>query len=140
MDEQARETERMKWTREYELLLAAVENKPLVRLDAHIKYLDEYFLRWLGFCRVETVAPHTLVDNGLFFVIEAVSAVVGKDVGCLEASEYARIVQAWKYYRDSLATLRRHPQKVKIEAEKSYLKLKGFADTVMERPTRGTLK
>jgi hypothetical protein len=133
MDDQDREAGRSKWTREYEVLLSTVGSEPLSRLKTHVEYLDEYFLRWLGFCRLETVAPHTLVDNSLFFVVEAASAVTDADVGRLAEPEDAPIVQAWKNYQDSLVTLRKHPQRVKVEAESSYVKFKTFANTFRER-------
>jgi hypothetical protein len=136
MDEQARNAERSKWTLEYERLLSSVANEPIARLKAHVEYLDEYFLRWLGFCRLETAAPQILVDNSLFFVVEAASAVAREDVERLDEAIDAPIAQAWKNYQNSLVTLRKNPQRVKIEAETSYLKFKAFAATCQARHSK----
>jgi hypothetical protein len=126
MKEQVPESERSKWKREYELLLSTVKNDPMTRLQAHTEYLDEYILRWLGFCRLETAAPQTLVDNSLFFVVEAASEVAGTDVVYLVEAKYAPIVQAWKNYQDSLVLLRKYPERVKTDAEISYRRFKAF--------------
>jgi len=127
MNVMTRWAQRNKWEREYVKLLSQIGDEPILKVEAHVKYLDEYFLRWLGFCRLETIAPQSLTDNSLFLVVEAASKIADVDITRLTEKKEP-LKQAWAEYQKSLVNLRRCPQTVKIESEQSYLKLKIFAD------------
>lgn len=111
-------------------LLAEVGDDPLARVRSHVKKLDEYLLRWLGFCRLETAAPESLTDNALFLVVEAASRVARKDLARLEIPRRHALRGTWLEYEDSLIELRKCPQTIKAEAEQTYRKFKAFTDAL----------
>jgi hypothetical protein len=119
-----------RWKREYSLLLAEIGSDPLLRVQDHVKRLDEYFMRWLGFCKLDSAAsPQFLTDNALFLVLEAASNIAARDVDQLVLPEKETLSCAWREYFSSLLKLRKCKQAILTEAEGSYLKLKIFADT-----------
>lgn len=129
MNKITRWTQKRQWEQKYTTMLSQIGDKPAVRVEAHAKNLDEYWLRWLGFCRLETVAPQSLIDNALFLVVEAASKIAGGDIAKLEHSKEASVRQSWNEYEKSLIGLRKvSPKTVKNEAEESYLKFKAFVD------------
>jgi hypothetical protein len=119
-----------RWKREYVSLLAEVGNDPLLRVQNHVKRLDEYFTRWLGFCKLDSAAsPQFLTDNALFLVLEAASTIAERDVNQLVLPEKEALSRAWREYFGSLLELQECKEAILTEAENSYLKLKTFADT-----------
>lgn len=128
MDEQARSAQRLRRQEEY-LLLLPINDGPIPRVKAHIANLDEYFLRWLGFCRLETLAPQELTESGLFIAIEAATGIADVDVTRLTGPKTEQTKRAWAEYLYALDTLRRSPHTVKAKAEECYLLLRAFAET-----------
>jgi hypothetical protein len=128
MNEHARSEQKLRWQKEYLLLLSPIKDEPMPRVRAHIGNLDEYFLRWLGFCRLETQAPQELTESGLFTAIEAATGIAGADVARLTGPKTQQTKKAWAEYLHALDTLRRSPRAIKAGAEQCYLQLKAFAE------------
>src|SRR2546428_13490224 len=105
-----------RWEREYQQLVPSMPNEPIARVKAHLTYLNEYFIRWLGFCALERANPEELANNDLLFVIEGASKVADADVGRLKYPGAESTKQAWQEYKSSLAELRDNLQKIKTEA------------------------
>jgi hypothetical protein len=135
MDEQARSEQKLRWQKEYLLLLSPIKDEPMPRVKAHIDNLDEYFLRWLGFCRLETQAPQELTEGGLFIAIEAATGIADIDVARLIGPKTEQTKQAWTDYLHALDTLRRSPRTIKTRAEQCYLQLRAFAEAFRQLET-----
>jgi hypothetical protein len=119
---------RKKWAHEY-LTMRKLGDEPLHRVKAHLENLDEFWLRWLGFCRQPTFDAKWLIDNDLFNVVVAVSEIAGEDVAKLDEAIADRLLLAWHEYEESLADLPKSPpEKMKSDAENSYLKFKAFVE------------
>jgi len=134
MKKQQTSAERIQWELNYNEMLAKISSEPLPRVHAHAKNIDEYFLRWLGFCRLETKNLQSLTENNLFVVVEAASNVAHLDVSRLPEQEKIQVWKAWEDYQKSLAGLKSCLQTIKSEAEHSYIKFKLFADIVRKLP------
>jgi hypothetical protein len=116
-------TQRRQWEKSYDGMLSQVANIPEKKVEFHIKHLDEYLLRWLGFCRLETKAPQSLIDNQLFLVVEAATIVAGKDMATMGLAEQ----QAWQKYQESILALPKcRVELIKESAEQAYLHFKEF--------------
>jgi len=104
-------------------MLLKVENTPAKRIAFHVSNLDEYLLRWLGFCRLETKAPESLIDNQLFLVVEAATRVAAGDLTTFGLAEK----RAWQKYYESIAALPKcQTRLIKESAEQAYLYFKEF--------------
>lgn len=120
--------QRRQWEKQYTQTLSQATHSPAGRIKFHVKSLDEYVLRWLGFCRLETKAPGSLISNQLFLVVEAATKVAGNDV---EATSNPTEKQAWKKYRDAVAELRKCDEHlIKEKAEQVYSRFKEFAGMI----------
>ena len=118
------------WEKKYAAMLSQAAHIPADKIRFHVKSLDEYLLRWLGFCRLETKAPQSLIDNQLFLVVEAATNVASKDV---EAADNQAERQAWEKYRDAVAALRKCGVRlIKEKAEQAYLYFKEFVSVVQD--------
>lgn len=126
----ARWTQRREWEKKYAAMISQIENMPAQRIKCHVKYLDEYWLRWLGFCRLETIAPRSLINNQLFLVVEAASKIAGKELKSLSVvSQNNLALNAWNKYQASVSVLRKCPTNaIKENAELAYLDFKTFAE------------
>jgi hypothetical protein len=119
--------QRRQWEKNYAAMLLKVGNIPAKRIEFHVNNLDEYLLRWLGFCRLETKAPESLIDNQLFLVVEAATKIAGKDVAAMGLAEQ----QAWQKYQQSIVALPKcRVDLIKESAEQAYLYFKEFVSIV----------
>ncbi len=130
MDQAGRSAKKSRFEDQYRRLLSQVGDDPVARVKAHAEHLDEYFLRWLGFCRLETVDPEGLVDNSLFLAVEAASNVAVEDIRRLTDLNQEQARRAWNDYQNALAVLPQHRQNIKVEAEKCYETLRAFSQAV----------
>ncbi|HEY5298602.1 MAG TPA: hypothetical protein VIK59_11840 [Verrucomicrobiae bacterium] len=125
MNKFARWIKTRRWEKQYVAHVSPVGKEPLPRIKAHFKNLDEYWLRWLGFCRLPNMSPQSAIDNSLFIVVEAASKITKIDVIRLEASKANDFKQTWLEYDESLQNLKKcSVEKIKTEAEQTYLKFK----------------
>jgi len=71
------------------------------------------------------MSPQSAIDNSLFIVVEAASKITKIDVIRLEASKANDFKQTWLEYDESLQNLKKcSVEKIKTEAEQTYLKFK----------------
>lgn len=118
---------RRQWENTYAAMLLNVGNILAKRIEFHVNSLDEYLLRWLGFCRLETKAPESLIDNQLFLVVEAATKIASEDVAALGLPQK----QAWQKYRESILALPKcQVHLIKESAEQAYLYFKEFVSIV----------
>ena len=120
------------WEKKYVAMLSQIGDEPKSRIEAHAKNLHEYWLRWLGFCRLEAIDPQSLVENDLFLVVEAASKIADMDIINLLRVGKDSIGQVWREYQNALRDLRKcSPDRIKINAEQCYLKFEAFENTVL---------
>ena len=117
---------RLRWERRYRVLMSEAGDDSLQRLRSHAKNLEEYCSRWLGFCRLEDVTPDSLIDSGLFVVLEAASRVANRDVATVADRSDQHLVETWRRYWNCLLTVRKCPPDLKQRADQLYKELLGF--------------
>ena len=130
MNALTRTIRRYQWKRRYSGLLSELADDPTLRMKAHAKRLKEYFLRWLGFCRLDLDSPQSLIDNNLFIIVEAASSIAEQDLARFRGSDLQSIRQAWNEYQSSLRSLRKCPPDFNIQAEQSFQRLNAFTSAV----------
>jgi hypothetical protein len=114
---------RQDWEQKYVSLVSGIGNDSLAKVRAHLKNIDEYWLRWLGLCRIEIIFPQSFVDNALLIVIEAASSVADLDISSVAGKR--GFAQCWREYLDALAVLHnRPPRAIGLESEELYLRFK----------------
>lgn len=119
-----------RWKARYRSIVQEVGTHPFPRVKVHAERIEDYFFRWLGFCRLPDTTEGWLIDNELFFVADAASTVAEHDILRLTDPRHEAIRRAWQEYQEELAHLRTCPQDFKLDAERTYEKLKLFADVV----------
>ena len=121
---------RLGWERRYRVLMSDAGDDPLQRLRSHAKNLEEYCSRWQGFCRLEDVTRDSLIDSGLFVVLEAASRVANRDVATVADRSDQHLVETWKRYWNCLLTVRKCPADLKQRADELYKELLRFVEAV----------
>jgi hypothetical protein len=122
--------ERRQYEKSYLVMVRDVDDGPVSRVKFHVKMLDVYFSRLLGFCRLEIISSHSLLENTLFLVADVASSIAAKDVGKLNPL-HDEIRLAWSRYAESLASLKDGPPDM-MKVEHTFERLKEFGRTCDE--------